>query len=628
MPSNRSDLHFWPIYKLFFDDIEEIFLNTISFRVLILLTSLTIVFSLGIFILLFYRSTTIFTTCLVPFVYALVLYDLIQLFSLVILKYNLTERFSSRFCRWPYYLKSSSEAGQCLTLIFLFVLIRHQLRYFHTHHHLLNSDRIHSRALTFVCLLFIIYVNNWITHLKVEKFHLVTLNTTEYEIKIEELPISFYELSDVRMPSHQRFILDLEKYSQGSEKPRHDHREPSSKPTDQIYHNHQDGSIHEIVIKFPQLHLFNSAATNRTKRKSKVTKRHLFSNESTEQPNNSYRINRCTYGQSNFFLANLLSLIYSAVYFILMFYYITTIFSYKTPVRTIRYHQQFYDQSLTLGRRKSAERHRQLIVLIRLKQFLMLMICSHTLFAFLRLIYTCLLTSVLSFVSTPLKWSPLKYLFHSLFLISYCSIPLRMLFLMIYLFLIQFSGHLHSIFSYTFHSKLRFAWKLQKPTVCFRWQLVPYPNSGICNPGQRMTIDLTSTMDEDPTTTFVHDSVTICDENSAGHTTKVLLSADESTTIQLWFLSRLLLFSPSEGNISRTMDISVFISRRRFAEQEIECCSWEVASFVSRRDAHAIRSFEQWGQHSRLQSWKRSFPSGRLAMACLMDFRSLGSHMM
>ena len=537
MPFNRSDLHFWPIYKLFFDDIEEIFLNSISFRVLILLTTLTLVFSLGIFVLLFYRSTTIFTTCLIPFIYALVLYDLIQLCSLVILKYNLTERFDSRFCRWPYYLKSSSEAGQCLTLIFLFALIRHQLRYFHTHHQLLNSDRIHSRALTFVCLLFIIYVNNWITHLKVEKLHLVTLNTTKYEIKIEELPISFYEDSDVRMPSQQRFIADLEKYSQGSQPHSHSDDDQPSKTTGDFYQNHQDGSIHQIVLKIPQLNLYNTATANRTKRSLNISKRHLFLNESIAEPNNSYRINRCTYGQTNFFLANFLSLLYSTVYFLLISYYIVTIFSYKMPLRTIDYHQQFYEQSMAFGRRKSAERHRQLIVLIRLRQFLMLMIYSHTLFAFLRLIYTCVLTCVLSLVSTPLKWFPLKYLFHSLFLISYCSIPLRMLLLLIYLFLIQFSEHLQSIFFYTSRTKLRFAWKLQKPTVCFRWQFIPYPNTGVSrntNADEHVAVDLTSSADDDPTTMFAHDSITVYDDHSTSQTTRVLFPAEESVVVRLW----------------------------------------------------------------------------------------------
>ena len=172
--------------------------------------------------------------CLTPFIYSLVFYDFIQLLSLILLKYNLTEQYFNQLRRWPYYLKSASESGQCLTIIFLFTLSRHHIRYFLRHNRLPSSGRIHSCALTFVCLLFIVYVNNWITHLKVEKIHLITLNETKYEINIQEVPISLYDITEMKTYSHQRFINDLDKYTQGYEK---NLFIKNQNPTDKAIHN-------------------------------------------------------------------------------------------------------------------------------------------------------------------------------------------------------------------------------------------------------------------------------------------------------------------------------------------------------------------------------------------------------
>jgi len=527
MSNAETEINSFPIYKLFFDDIEEIFLHKISFRLLNILTLITCLLLIGILILLFYRSKTILLTCLIPFVYALIFYDFIQLLSLILLKYNFTEKFFNKLCQWTYYLKSSSEAGQCLTIIILFALSRHQIRYFLRHNRLPNSSRIQSRALTFVCLLFIVYVNNWITHLKVEKMHLITLNETKYEINIQELPLSLYDISEIKIHSHQHFITDLDKYSEGHEKNLilYNQHKPV---TDQIIHSHVDGS-HKILIKFPRdYYLFNSKI-NRTKRQFKRIKRQQILNKTIDdyQKNNSYRINRCTYGQGNFFLSNILSLIHSISYLILIVYYLITLQTYKTANMTINYHQQLYEKSISVGRRKSAERHLQYMLLIHLKQFLYLIIYSHTLCTFIRLIYISLLTIILCFVQTPFKWLPIKTFFYSLFLIGYFSIPLRMGLLFIYLFLSHFSTHIQSIIHYIFHTKLRFSCKLEKPTICFRLQFIPYRNDS--NQDENVTnslvIDLSSSVDEDQSNVLQHNSIIVYDENSSSHngvTTNIL----------------------------------------------------------------------------------------------------------
>ncbi|CAF1042513.1 unnamed protein product [Rotaria sp. Silwood1] len=510
MANNQLHINSLPIYKLFFDDIEEIFLNTISFRVLCILSFITCLFIIGTLILLIFRSKKLFLTCLIPLIYALIFYDFIQLLSLILLKYNATEHFLNQLCRWPYYLKSSSDAGQCLTIIFIFALSRHHIRYFITHNILPNSSYIHSGALTFVCLLFIVYVNNWITHLKVEKVHLITLNETQYEINVQELPISLYNITEIKIHSHQRFITDLDKYSQGYEK--NILVQNQQKITKhKIIHNNIDGSIHEIILKIP-LEYFTII---------KSVEQQEILNQTTDENeyNNSYRINRCTYGQKNFFLTNFLSLIHSICYFILISYYLTVIYAYKITDTSINYHKQFYDKPFTFRRKKSIERHKQFILLMHLKNFLYIIIYSHTLFTFIRLIYVCLLTIILCFVQTPFKWLPIRIFFYSLFLISYFSIPLRMSLLFLFCFLTQFSKHIQSIIFYLCHTNLRFSWKLEKPTICFRLQFIPYNVNSSQNEqsANSFVIDLSSSMIEDQSYIMPQDSITMYNESSGSH---------------------------------------------------------------------------------------------------------------
>jgi hypothetical protein len=404
----------------------------------------------------------------------------------------------------------------------LFALSRHHIKYYTTYNHFPNSGKIHSRALTFVCLLFIVYVNNWITHLKVEKIHLITLNESNYEINIQEVPITLYDISQMKRYSHQRFINDLDKYSQGYEK---NLIIQNQHPTDKIIHNHKDG---EIIIPFPYLDLFNPKS-NRTKRKLIKNKRQQLLNKTTEdnKNNNSYRINRCTYGQTNFFLSNFLSLIHSISYFILMTYYITRINIYKIANVAVNDHQQLYEKSVSTGRRKSAERHKQFVLLLHLKQFLYLIIYSHAFFTFIRLIYVCLLTLIICLVQTPFKWLPIKIFFYSLFLIGCFSIPLRMGLLFIYLFLNHFSTHIQSLIFYLFHTNLRFSWKLEKPTMCFRLQFVPYlfDSNQDEHLNNSLVIDVSSSVDEDQSMVVLHDSIVVYDENSSsqnGVTTNIL----------------------------------------------------------------------------------------------------------
>lgn len=511
--SNASIAHsLSPNYKLFFDDIEAIFLNTIPSTILNLSTSFACFFLIGIFILLINRPKDFLISCLIPFIYTLVFYDFLQLLSLVFLKYYLTERFLPQTCQWTYYLKTSTEAGQSLTIIFLFAISRHQIRYFLTHNHLPNSSRIHSRALTFVCLLFIVYANNWITHLKVEKMHLITLNETKYEINIEELPISLYDLSNVQIQTHQRFLTDLERYSRGQEKTLF-RTNISKSHNDQIIHSHHND--HQIVIKFPFNSLFNPN-NNQSKQ------------QTTEEKKNSYRINRCTYGQANYFLSNFLLFIHSLSYTILIIFYIITIPTYKLSNLTINSQKKSYEKSLALGRRKSADRHKQQLLLVHLKHFLYLILYSHSVLTFIRLIYNCSLILMLYFASTPFHWLPMKVLFYSLFLISYFSIPFRMSLVFFYLFFHQFALHIQSIILYVFHSKLRLRWKFQKPTICFRFQFIPYMNqlSQDENFSPISPIDMSSTIDEDQSHTIIqHESIIVYDESSTSHshlTTNIL----------------------------------------------------------------------------------------------------------
>lgn len=520
MSENQTELHVLPIYKLLFDDIEEIFLHTISFRLLILLLIFTGIFSIGILFFLLTRKKDFFSRCLIPFLYALITYDFVQLLSLVLLKLNATEQYFNQFCRWAYYLKSCSEAGQCLTLVFLFVLIRYQLRHYHTHRQLPNTDRIHARALTLVCLLFIIYVNNWITHLKVERAHSVTLNTTKYDIHIQELSLSYYAHPDESHPSHQRFIADLEKYSQGYEKILGDHRQPKAKAD--VLQSHPDSSGPQIVIKFRYDQFFNPNQ-NRTKRR---LRRQLRLNQSQAVENTSYRINRCTCGQSNFFLANFLSLIYSMLYFILIIYYIIIIYTYKIPLKTLDEHRQSMEKSLSLGRRKSADRHEQEIRLVHLKRFLRLIIFCHALLACLRLIYSCSLTFLLAFVALPMKWLPLKHIFYSLFLLSYYSIPVRMFLLFFFLFLNRYSFYLRSIFFYVFRTNLRVAWKFEKPRIRFRCRFIPYsvPFKGAEIMSNALTGgDVSSSIDDEPraSSSLARDSVLVLDPSQNKRTSQI-----------------------------------------------------------------------------------------------------------
>jgi hypothetical protein len=82
--------------------------------------------------------------------------------------------------------------------------------------------------------------------------------------------------------------------------------------------------------------------------------------------------------------------------------------------------------------------------------------------------------------------------------------------------------------------------KIEKPTICFRFQFIPYTNES--NQDENLTnslvIDMSSTIDEDQSNTIQHDSTTVYDENSTsynGVTTNSLIAsyivANESASV-------------------------------------------------------------------------------------------------
>ncbi|CAF1135924.1 unnamed protein product [Adineta steineri] len=543
MSSNHSDTNTLPIYKLYFDDIEELFFNTIPFKYLFITTITTFILIILSLIILLYRSKTIFFPSLIPFIYSLIFYDFIQILSIVLLKYNLlniNEKYFSELCRWPYYLKASSEAGQYLTLIFIYGIRYQKVRYFLKHNHLPNSSPIHSRALTFVCLLFIVYVNNWITHLKVEKIHLITYNQFNHEINIQEYPMTVYGLSGVKLNNHSQFYSDLDKYAQH-------YQNTSNRQTksQKIILPQTDYSSSHIIIKGPYEQYFGEKKTgienrtrshiiikdpykkysgenkpgieNRTRPKQQKKTRQKLNKTIIRK--NSYRIHRCTYGQRNFFLANFLSLIHSIFYFLLIIYFLTTIYRYQIPYMTIDCHQKLYDKALSLGQKKSAERYRQLILLTRLRYFQYLIVYCHTTFIIIRLIYICSLTILLCFVQAPFKFFLMKIFFYSIFCIVYYSIPLRITLLFLYLFFNLFSSYIYSIFYYIFCTKLHFSCKLQKPSIRFSLHIVQY-NQRERTHDEHSTnsfvLDLTSSVYEEHSTIYPNESIVVYEENSSG----------------------------------------------------------------------------------------------------------------
>ena len=502
------------IYRLYLDDVEEIFFNRISMRSMLIGSLLVALFTFASVLILLYRSTKIFLACFIPCIYSLIAYDFLQFASIVLLKWNLNQKyFVGELCRWPSYLKASSEAGQCLTLLLLYVIRRQKLRYFFKHHHLPNSSRIHARALTLVALLFIVYVNNWITHLKVEKIHLITSTHSNNSITIEEYPITLYDSSnDSKMTDRRQFYVDLERFAAHSRTPLPTR---TAKP-EKIIHTQKDDSIHEIIIKIRYSDFF------RPKKKSllgsNITRRRLGIHRNISK-NNSYRVHRCTYGQRNFFLANLISLIHALFYLILISYFLTSICRQRIPRMTVAYHRTLHDRAVLMGRKKSADRHQQLILLTHLRHFQYLIVYCHTAFMFIRLIYVCLLTLLLWFVQSPFQWSAMKMLVYGLFLVVYYSIPLRILLLFLYLFLSLFSSYIYSIFYYLFHTKLHFSCRLQKPSIRFGLHLAEYHQREI-HPEEHSTnslmMELASSVYDEHSTAMPMESGVFGEEMSSG----------------------------------------------------------------------------------------------------------------
>jgi hypothetical protein len=470
-----------PIYRLYFDDIEEIFFNSISMKSLLLCSLLTILLTMTCLIILLYRSNTIFLACFIPCVYSLIAYDCLQLLSIVLLKYHLNHAdqasVEGHLCRWSYYLKATAEAGQCLTLVLIYITRRHKLRYFMKHQHLPNSSRIHTRALTFVSCLCIVYVNNWITHLKVEKIHLITTMS----IDIEESPIALYDsMRNGHYIDRRQFSLDLERYAT-IVYDRHEQspsmRIRSIKPAEKIIHNSRDEFIHEIIIKIPYRHIFQSSnpivSTNRTRRKQNRRYRRW------QTKNQSYGVHRCTYAQRHFNVVNLITMIHGCFYLIVISYFLATIRRETIPSMAMIYHRKLHDRALAMGRKKSADRHQQLILLMHLKHFQYLFVYCHTILILIRLVYVCSLTAIVWCVPSPFRWSTIRTIFYTLFFIVYYSIPLRLLLVFIYLVLSLCSSSIHSIFYSIFYTKLHFSCQLHKPSIRFHLHFTPFDEQNI-----------------------------------------------------------------------------------------------------------------------------------------------------
>ena len=533
MTVNQSDMKASPTYKFYFDDIEELFFNSMPFQALLLSTIIACLLTLVSVIFLISRSRTIFLACLIPLIYALIFYDVLQLISINLLNYHFhhfNEQMFSLFCRWPYYFKALAESGQCLTLIFFYAIRCQKVRYFYKHKYMPNSSPIHTRALTFVCFLFILYAHNWITHLKVDKIHLITLNESQYEINIQEYPLPLYGKNDVKLNDRQRFYADFDRYARNSK------RNPTlTNQSERIIHRQKGDSVQEIIIKIP----YNNFFIQRNRTRSKNLLRRKFSNRTQKKNSKSYRIHRCTYGQRNFLLINLWSLIHSIFYLLLLLYYLSSIYRYPIPNMNIDYQRKLYDHAMAIGRRKSAERHKQSILLTHLRYFQYLIVYCHTVFILIRLMYTCLLTIILCLSHSPFQWSWLRWLFYILFLIVYYSIPLRLICLFVYLFGSLFSSTIYSIFYYIFHTKLHFSCQLQRPSIRFQLHIVPYEQSFIPpdeHSSNSFVLDLTSSIYDEHSTIYPNESMGIYEENSSGihvGTNHALVIANELEQSQL-----------------------------------------------------------------------------------------------
>lgn len=513
-----KDMRDFPVYRLHFDDIEELFLNKVSMKSFVICGVFLFFLTMATLMILLYRSSNIFLACFIPSIYSLAAYDFIQFCSLLLLKYNLwnlDQKHIDELCRWPYYLKATSEAGQSLTIILLLVVRRQKLRYFFKQRQLPDSSRIHSRAITFVILLFIVYTNNWITHLKVVKTHIIKNYDSNSETVIEEYPIILYkgENNTQKPESYEQFRVDLSRYA---------HQQVVWFWTDSFNHssipetsisNYKDENPYGLYINIPfPKNSHRRTASNRTQ------KTHERTGSNSSRPykkKSSYLIDRCTFGQQNFFLASFIPLIFNAAYFILICFFLKTIYQERIPTMTVAYHKKLHDRDLSMGRVKSADRHQQLILLAHLKQFQYLIVFCHTAITLIRLIYVFSVTIVLAVTPSPLQWPSLKFSFHALFIVVYYSIPIRILLLFLYLFFTVFSQYIYSIFYYAFYTKLHFSCQLEKPSIRFGIHVTPYkrddfqPEEQLTN---SLTLDLNPQIYEDHSTLLHSNTCYYCNE--------------------------------------------------------------------------------------------------------------------
>ncbi|CAF1152076.1 unnamed protein product [Didymodactylos carnosus] len=525
------------MYNLTFDDIEEIFINSTSMFYLLLSFIFSFIISIYILYLLYFHSDLL-TPCIVPFIYALLFYDLSQLFSIIIIKTNIYTKYDFTYgliCRFIYYTKSSAEAGSSITIILLFIIRRKQIKYYFSHHHLVSCS-IRSRILAFCSLLFTIYIHNWITHLKEDNIYLVRYieNKQYWQPYIHSISKSSNDI-DIKSDTRIRFLNDLNLYAQGRV---YNYNLTNltiltQKENDNMIVSTYKDSM-KIFIKFPLSLLkhnkYQTTSTTTTiktittielKKRKKLNNNHLLFksyNNNTHRINyfingtdythisllspSPYRVSRCTYYQPYSTLIAILILLHSTFYGILITinFWISNKFTYLNT-----WNIQTKNLSLSTSSCINNNQIKQKKSLIYLKQKLKTIISSkklikptlqqhslvkhllqlkyllyiHTFFILLRLFYVCMLNITLFFSYTPFSSKYLKFLFQLFFILSCYSIPLRILSLIIYLFYQIYSRQLTIIYYHLTRTKLKCFCRCERLCLkrLIKIELTPFMNN-------------------------------------------------------------------------------------------------------------------------------------------------------
>ncbi|CAF0816834.1 unnamed protein product [Didymodactylos carnosus] len=477
---------------------------------------ISVLFSILILFWLYFRSKSL-TPCIIPFIYALLFYDLLQLSSILVIKYNIYTKSDFTYgliCRFVDYVKSSAESGSLMTLILLFIIRRKQIRYYYSHYHL-DSSTIYSKIIVFFCLLFIVYIHNWLTHLKEDNIFLVKyIEDNQHWHPYIYLITKSSNTIDIKFDTRVRFLNDLYLYAQEKS---HNYSHLNSitilpkNENENMIVSSDKGSM-QIFIKFPISILKSKYSTTETSTivqiKSKIQNYNNSLSNITNVTDNirlsvllpsSYRVLRCTYYQPYLTLIIISTFLHSIFYFILIIVtlwktnnliyltirksnnikYLSTKSIYN-GIQTKKQSKTYLKErlnSIILSKRtiKSRNQHRIIQHLLQLKYLLYI----HTFFILLRLIYVCILNMTLFFSLVPFSYNYLKFIFQLLFILSCYSIPLRIISLVIYLLYQTYSHQLTIIYYYLTQKKLKFSCQCEK--VCLKRivkiELAPFINN-------------------------------------------------------------------------------------------------------------------------------------------------------